>query len=119
MIAANPPFKAGGRNQALRGRLRLCCLVAAVLLSLILPTGEASVVLVLFVASVLVAAALMLRPEAAKPRSVAAMGGDMATTTLFRRTRPELRMRRPAMTIEAQIRWRQEVERHRRRREMV
>jgi hypothetical protein len=73
---------------------------------------------VLFVAADLGAAALMLRPEAAEPLSVAAVGGDMATLALFRRTMPELRMRRPALTIEAQIRWRQEAERHRRRREM-
>lgn len=101
-----------------RVSLRGCCLIAAVVLSLILPIGEASVALVLFVACVLGAAALMLRPEAAKPLSIAAIGGDMATMALFRRTRPELRMRRPAMTIEAQIRWRQEAERRRRRREM-
>ena len=101
-----------------RVRLRVCCLVGAVLLSLILPIGEASVALALFVALVLGAAALMLRPEAPEPRSVAAIGGDMAITALFRRTRPELRMHRPAMTVEAQIRWRQEAERHRRRREM-
>jgi hypothetical protein len=99
--------------------LRCCCLIAAVLLSLILPIGEASVMLVLFVASVLGAAALMLRPEAAEPHPVAAVGGDMATMALFRRTRPELRMRRPAMTVEAQIRWRQEAERRRRNREML
>ncbi|MFZ2008022.1 MAG: hypothetical protein WB697_05675 [Stellaceae bacterium] len=100
------------------GSLRVCCLVAAVILSLILPVGEASVVLVLFVACVLGAAALMLRSEAPEPRLVAALGGDMATTALFRRTRPELRMHRPAKTVEAQIRWRQESERRRRRREM-
>jgi hypothetical protein len=101
-----------------RVSLRSCCLMVAVLLSLILPIGEASVVLVLFVAAVLGAAALMLRPEAAEPRSVAAVGGDMATMALFRRTRPELRMHRPAITVEAQIRWRQEAERRRRNREM-
>lgn len=102
-----------------RVSLRSCCLIAAVVLSLIMPIGEASVMLVLFVASVLGAGALMVRPEAAKPLSIAALGGDIATMALFRRTRPELRMHRPAMTIEAQIRWRQEAERRRRRREML
>jgi hypothetical protein len=97
--------------------LRSLYLITAVLLLLILPIGQASVMLVLFVASVLAAAALMLRPETA-PLSVAAIGGDAATTALLRRALPELRMRRPAVTIEAQLRWRQEAERHRRRREM-
>jgi len=100
---------------------RGCCLIAAVLLALILPIGEVSVVLVLvlFVASVSGAAALTPRPEVAEPRSVAAIGGDVTIMALFRRTRPELRMRRPAMTVEAQIRWRQEAERRRRSREML
>ena len=98
--------------------LRSLYLIAAVFLLLTMPIGHASVALVLFVAAVLGAAALMLRPEAAEPLSVAAIGGDAATMALFRRTMPELRMRRPAVTIEAQIRWRQEAERHRRRREM-
>lgn len=118
MVAANPPLKAGGRNQALHLSLRSLYLTAAVLLALALPIGRASVVLVLFVAAVLGAAALMLRSEGAEPLSIAAIGGDAATLALFRRTMPELRMRRPAVTIEAQIRWRQEAERHRRRREM-
>lgn len=98
--------------------LRSLYLIAAVLLLLTMPIGQASVGLVLFVAAVLGAAALMLRPEAAEPLSFPRVGGDAVTVVLFRRTRPELRMRRPAMTIEAQIRWRQEAERHRRRREM-
>lgn len=101
----------------MRVGLRSCCLLAAVLLSLMLPIGEASVVLVLYVAAVLGAAVMMLRPDTAAPRPVAAIGGDMATMALLRRTRPELRMRRPAVTIEAQIRWRQEAERRRRSRD--
>lgn len=99
--------------------LRSLYLIAAIALLLIMPVGQASVFLVLFVAADLGAAALMLRPETAEPLSVAAIGGDTATLALFRRTMPELRMRRPAVTIEAQLRWRQEAERHRRRREML
>ena len=98
--------------------LRSLYLIAALLLLLSMPIGQASVGLVLFVAAVLGAAALMLRPEAAEPLSLPAIGGTAVTVALFRRTRPELRMRRPTTTIEAQIRWRQEAERHRRRREM-
>ena len=99
--------------------LRSLYLIAAVLLALVLPMGQASAVLVLFVAAVLGAAALMLRSEGMEPLSVAAIGGDMATLALFRRTLPELRMRRPAVTIEAQIRWRQQAEQRRRLRDML
>lgn len=83
-----------------------------------MPVGQVSVLLVLFVAADLGAAALMLRPETAQPLAVTSIGGDPATLALLRRTTPELRMRRPAVTIEAQLRWRQEAERHRRRREL-
>jgi hypothetical protein len=96
--------------------LRSAYLIAAVLLLLIMPLGEASVVLVLFVAADLGAAALMLRPEPARPMPVVAIGGDMASLGLLRRTVPELRMRRPAVAIDAQIRWRQAAEAYRRRR---
>ena len=119
MVTANPALKAGGRNQALCLSLQSLYLLAAVLLALILPVGQASVVLVLFVAAVLGAAATMLRPDTARALSVAAIAGDASTMALLRRTMPELRMRRPAVTIEAQIRWRQEAERHRRQREIV
>jgi hypothetical protein len=36
---------------------------------------------------------------------------------LLRRIAPELRMRRPAYAIDAQVQWRQAAEAHRRRRE--
>lgn len=117
MVAANPPTRLG-EDPTVHLNLRSLYLIAAILLLLAMPVGQASVMLVLFVAAVLGAAALILRPEAAEPLSVAAIGGDAATMALFRRTMPELRMRRPAVTVEAQLRWRQEAERHRRRREM-
>jgi hypothetical protein len=97
--------------------LRQAYLIAAVILLLIMPWGHASVVLVLFVAADLGAAALMLRPEPAPMSSVVTLGGDMTSLNLLRRTVPELRMRRPAVAIDAQIRWRQAAEAHRRRRE--
>jgi hypothetical protein len=100
--------------------LRLAFLTAALLVLLVMPFGEASVLLVLFVAVDLGAAALMLRDDTpAVPLPVAAIGGDVANLALLRRTVPELRMRRPAMTIEAQVRWRQQAERIRRSREML
>jgi len=99
--------------------LRSLYLIVAVLLLLLMPIGHASgVLLVLFVAADLGAAALMLRSEPGKHPGPTAITGDATSQTLYRRTRPELRMRRPAVTIEAQIRWRQEAERHRRLREM-
>ena len=97
--------------------LRNAYLIAAALLLLIMPIDHASVLLVLFVAVDLAAAALMLRPEAAEPTSVVPLGGDMTSLVLLRRTVPDLRMRRPAMAIDAQVRWRQAAEAHRRQRD--
>jgi hypothetical protein len=102
----------------LRFGLRSAYLVAAIALLLMMPAGQASVMLVLFVAADLAAAALLLRPDAAASFGrVALLRGDAASLALLRRTVPELRMRRPAMAIDAQIRWRQAAEAHRRRRE--
>jgi hypothetical protein len=98
--------------------LRSLYLFVAVLLLLLMPIDHAGILLVLFVAADLGAAALMLRSDTPKPPAPTAIAGDAASQTLYRRTRPELRMRRPAVTIEAQIRWRQQSERHRRLREM-
>jgi hypothetical protein len=104
-----------------RGHLnvRSLYLAVAVLLLLIMPLGDASVMLSLFVAADLGAAALMLRPKTAKSSAPAPPDVDIAALPLYRRTLPELRMRRPAVTIEAQIRWRQQAEQHRRLREML
>jgi hypothetical protein len=100
--------------------LRQAYLTAAVILLLVMPWGRASVVLVLFVAADLGAAALMLRPTPEPVGSeVVALGSDITNLNLLRRTVPELRMRRPAMAIDAQIRWRQAAEAHRRRREFL
>jgi hypothetical protein len=97
--------------------LRHAYLIAAVILLLIMPWGHASVVLVLFVAADLGAAALMLRPAPAPMNSVATLCGDTASLDLLRRTVPELRMRRPVATIEAQVRWRQAARNYRERHE--
>lgn len=104
-----------------RGQLnvRSLYLIVAVLLLLIMPLGHASVMLSLFVAADLGAAALMLRSKAAQSSGPAAIAADVASLTLYRRTLPELRMRRPAVTIDAQIRWREQAEQHRRLREML
>ncbi|HWD59725.1 MAG TPA: hypothetical protein VG308_15670 [Stellaceae bacterium] len=107
-----------GEEPTLRFGLRSAYLVAAIALLLMMPAGQASVMLVLFVAADLAAAALLLRPDAAASFGrVALLRGDAASLALLRRTVPELRMRRPAMAIDAQIRWRQAAEAHRRRRE--
>jgi hypothetical protein len=99
--------------------LRNAYLMAAVLLLLIMPLGHASVLLALFAAVSLGAAAMMLRPEAAQAASVVTLGGDTARLALLRRTVPELRMRRPLATVEAQIQWRQAAQNYRQRREVV
>ena len=98
--------------------LRLGYLVAAVVLLLILPAGQASVTLVLFVAADLGAAALMLAPPPARRAPVETIGGDVASLGLLRRTVPQLRMRRPPTTIEEQVRWREAAQTHRRRRDI-
>jgi len=100
--------------------LRLAFLTAALLVLLVMPFGDASVLLVLFVAVDLGAAALMLcsGDTSAAPVPVAAIGSDVASLALLRRTVPELRMRRPVVAIEAQVRWRQQADRLRRSREM-
>jgi hypothetical protein len=97
--------------------LRLAFLTTALLLLLAMPWGEASVILVLFVAADLGAAALLLRPGPASA-PVIALRGDIDALALLRRTVPELRSRRPVLAIDAQIAWRQTAEAHRRRREL-
>jgi hypothetical protein len=98
--------------------LRAAYLLAAVLLLLLMPYGQASVLLVLFVAVDLAAAALMLRPEPAKAEAIVAIHADRASLPLLRRTVPGLRMRRPSVTIEAQAQWRQIAQIHRERRNL-
>lgn len=98
--------------------LRAAYLLAAVLLLLIMPYGQASVLLVLFVAVDLAAAALMLRSEPERAEAVVTIGRHRASLALLRRTVPELRMRRPAEVVEAQVRWRQAVQTHRGRRDI-
>lgn len=94
--------------------LRVAYLLAAVLLLTILPVNQNSVILALFVAVDLAAAALFLRRATPGPPEVVAIGGSVSTP-LFRRTVPELRSRRPAVIIEAQVQWRQAAEFRRRR----
>jgi hypothetical protein len=95
--------------------LRVAYLLAAVLLLTILPVSQSSVLLALFVAVDLAAAALLLNRLPPRPRAVFAIGDDI-NLPLFRRTVPALRSRRPATIIEAQVAWRQAAEFRRRRR---
>ena len=97
--------------------LRVAYLIAAVLLLLLLPVGEAGVLLALFVAVDAAVAALVLRrltPQI-RPRQVVALR-EVASLALFRRTVPALRARRPVAIIDAQVAWRQAAEFRRRRR---
>jgi len=88
--------------------LRSTYLIAAVLILLILPYGHASVLLALFVAADLAAAALLLQSdELPSAGPVVALAGDTASLALLRRTVPELRMHRPVATVEVQMRWRE------------
>jgi hypothetical protein len=89
-------------------KLRAAYLAAAVLLLVLMPVGDSAVLLLLFVAVDLAAAALFLSSvaETSKPATVVSIG-DEAALPLLRRTVPELRSRRPAAIIEAQVAWRQ------------
>jgi hypothetical protein len=96
------------------GGLRAAFLFAAIVVLLVLPYGEVSVLLALFVAVDLGAAALMLRRTAPPETTILPVGKDPQTLALLRRTVPALRMRRPAATAEAQVRWRAAAEARRR-----
>ena len=101
-------------------KLRIAFLAVAVLLLLMMSWGEAGVMLALFVAADLGAAALMLRSEETPHGfKVVRLGSDADSLVLLRRVVPELRMRRPALAINAQIEWRQAAEARRRRREFA
>ena len=98
--------------------LRVAYLLAAVLLLTMLPVSQSSVLLALFVAVDLAAAALLLNRSEPQQSGVVAIA-DRANLPLFRRTVPELRSRRPAAIIEAQVAWRQAAEFRRRRRDLT
>jgi len=93
----------------LRG-LRAAYLAAAVLLLLVLPLGDSSVFLALFVAVDLAAACLMLTRPEPQPAPLARIGDSEADPSLIRRTAPGLRGRRPVVVIDEQVRWRQAAE---------
>jgi hypothetical protein len=98
--------------------LRVACVVAGTLPLIFLPVGDAAMYLALFVALDAAAVALVLSrlvPRRMSPRPVVALG-EVASLALFRRTVPELRGRRPAAIIDAQVAWRQAAEYRRRRR---
>jgi hypothetical protein len=98
--------------------LRAAYLLAAVLLLTILPVSQSSVLLALSVAVDLAAAALFLSRVAPRSPGIVAIG-DNSSLPLLRRTVPELRGRRPAGIIEAQVAWRQASEFRRRRRVLM
>jgi hypothetical protein len=109
--------------------LQLACLLAAVLLLVILPVGDATVLLMLVLALDAAVAALALRRLLPRRQGAAAPIGVRPAETgltevkpvgavglqLRRRTVPGLRMRRPGAVIAAQVRWRQAAEARRRR----
>ncbi len=83
------------------------------------PVGSLALALLLLaladVAVVVAIARLIIARRRAAAGSVV-MIDDAASVRLRRRTRPELRARRPAGIIEMQVRWRQAAEAHRRSR---
>lgn len=99
--------------------LRTAYLAAAVVMLTALPVSQSSVLLALFVAVDLAAAALFLAELPARPRPrVVVPIADTGSLRLWRRTVPQLRGRRPAAIIDAQVSWRQAAEFRRQRREL-
>jgi hypothetical protein len=105
----------------LRPGLRLAGTVAALLPVLMSPVGDATVLMMLFVALDIGVVALVLRhvrpARIELPANTVFPPGVEESLLLLRRTLPELRMRRPGAVIEEQVRWRQVAEAHRRARE--
>jgi hypothetical protein len=95
--------------------LRLLGLVGAALVVLVLPVGDATVLLALTLAVDLAVALLAVRQVPARRQSVVLpIGKQGGSIYLRRRTEPALRMHRPSGVVEAQIRWRQTSEARRR-----
>ena len=88
------------------------------LLLLALPLGDATVLLALAVA-VDIAALLAVRQAPTRASVVMPIGKSGGSLYLRRRTVPELRMHRPGRVVEAQARWRQASEAHRRIRRLA
>jgi hypothetical protein len=105
----------------LRPGVRLAGTVAASLTLLMLPVGDATVLMVLFVALDIGVVAVVLRRvqplRVELPVNTVFPTGVDESLLLLRRTLPELRMRRPGAVIEEQVRWRQVAEARRRARE--
>ena len=109
-----------GEGASLHLGLRIAYLIAGVLLLVAMPWGQVSVLLLLFVAVDLAAAAMFLRsPPPRQTPPVVELDSGVADLALRRRTVPTLRMRRPAEAIEAQLSWRQAAQSYRRRREIA
>ena len=87
--------------------IRVAYLTAAIGLFLLLPFGDATLLLGLFVAVDLAAAALLLRRAKPQAGNVVVVDVDDASVPLLRRTVPRLRARRPVAAVEAQVRWRE------------
>ena len=87
--------------------VRVAALAAVAAGLAIWPTGDAAVCLALFLAidAALIVSLLRRRPTPSATSVVPL--AYVAHLPLFRRTVPELRSRRPAAIIEAQIAWRQ------------
>ena len=117
MVRVNRPSRLGGGLTLHLGLRSIYLMIPVLLLFVVMPIGHASGLLALSVAADLGIAALMLLRAATGTTSVMPLGGDTASLALLRRTVPELRMRRPFGTVEAQVRWRQTAQSHRRRRE--
>jgi len=94
-------------------RLRVAELAVTALSLSILPIGGATMLLLLMLAVDVAATILIVRHVPGRPSAVVPVGTE-GSLYVLRRTVPELRMHRPTGVLDAQVRWRQAAEAHRR-----
>lgn len=99
----------------MRAAARLLGPVAATVLA-VAPIGDATILLAIVASLNLGLAAIALREVVGESAAAPAQPDDPTPVNLLRRTAPQLRPRRPFGVIEAQVRWRQAAEAHRRSR---
>ena len=85
----------------------------------LLPIGQTTQLMVLLVGLNLILISMIVRDVTARRRAAAHVAQDQRQLFLLRRTVPHLRARRPMGVVEAQVRWRQASEAHRRRNQPV
>jgi hypothetical protein len=86
----------------------------------LVPVGQMTQLILLLVGANLVLISIVARDVVARRRAaIVSIEQDQRQLYLLRRTVPHLRARRPMGVVEAQVRWRQASEAHRRRNQPI